>query len=153
MILKVYRPEDVGSENYVRCGFRDCYQCCIETEMILTKEDVAKIEKNTNRKREDFLLPTEQTDGFMQLKNVESKIGRKCFFLSDKGKCTIYKFAPNGCKLYPLILNLETDEVMIDIDCREREWFNDQKYLQDQVVSVRILVNNLLLENEEIEEL
>lgn len=149
----MYRPEDVGSENYVRCGFRDCYQCCIETEMILTKEDVAKIEKNTNRKREDFLLPTEQTDGFMQLKNVESKIGRKCFFLSDKGKCTIYKFAPNGCKLYPLILNLETDEVMIDIDCREREWFNDQKYLQDQVVSVRILVNNLLLENEEIEEL
>lgn len=149
----MYRPEDVGSENYVRCGFRDCYQCCFETEMILTKEDVAKIEKNTNRKREDFLLPTEQTDGFMQLKNVESKIGRKCFFLSDKGKCTIYKFAPNGCKLYPLILNLETDEVMIDIDCREREWFNDQKYLQDQVVSVRILVNNLLLENEEIEEL
>ncbi len=149
----MHRPDDIGSEKYVRCGFRDCYKCCLETEMILTKEDVARIEKNTNFNREDFLLPTEQTDGFMQLKNVESPIGRKCFFLSDKGKCTIYESAPSGCKLYPLILNLETDEVMIDIDCRERAWFNDQTYMHEQVVSVRILVNSLLLENDEMEDL
>lgn len=150
----MYRPEDIGDENAVRCGFRDCHQCCLETEMILTDAEVEKIEKNTGKPREEFLLKPEDADGFLQLRNVESDLGKKCFFLTDKGKCSIYKFAPQGCRMYPLILNLETDETMIDIDCRERPWFAKQKYLQGQIITVKQLVSTLLLENEyRVEEL
>ena len=144
----MYRPEDIGDENKVRCGFRDCHQCCLETEMILTDTEVDIIEQKSGISRGEFLLKPEDTDGFLQLRNVDSVLGRKCYFLSDKGKCTIYKFAPQGCRMYPLILNLETDETMIDVDCRERPWFAEQNYMQGQIISIKQLVNTLLLENE-----
>ena len=142
-------PDNIGSENQVRCGFRDCFQCCVETEMLLTVEDIERIEKG-GYKREDFTLPIQTTDGFYQLRNIEGPLGTTCFFLDPKGKCTIYQIAPKGCKLYPLILNLETNEVMIDYDCREQDWFRKQTFLELQVLSVHSLVNTLLLENEDV---
>lgn len=141
-------PKDIGDANYVRCRFRDCHVCCLETEMILTEEEVTRIEENTEYKREQFLLPIKDVDGFLQLRNIESPIGMKCFFLSDKGKCTIREFAPSGCYLYPLILNVETNDAIIDVDCREYEWFKEQTYLEEQVISITQLVTTLLFENE-----
>ncbi len=143
------RPESIGNENWVRCGFRDCHQCCLETEMILTQKDLARIE-SAGHKRDDFLLPVDKTDNFFQLKNVDSPLGKKCYFLDLQGNCSIYDIAPNGCKLYPLIKNLDTNEVMIDFDCREKEWFKSKEYLQSQIISVHDLVGTLLLENGEI---
>lgn len=142
-------PGDIGNENYIRCGFGDCYHCCLETEMLLTQEDLDRIKK-LGYNVEEFTLHTKMTDGFYQLKNVESIPGMICFFLSDNGKCTIYENRPHGCRLYPLILNLETNETMIDFDCREQKWFRKQTFLENQVISVHALVNTLLLENEEI---
>ncbi|MHA2252206.1 MAG: YkgJ family cysteine cluster protein [Candidatus Kariarchaeaceae archaeon] len=142
-------PGNIGNENFVRCGFRDCYQCCLDTEMLLSRDDLERIEK-AGHKREDFTLPTDEADGFYQLRNIASPIGNKCYFLSDKGKCSIYPIAPKGCKLYPLILNLETNETMIDYDCREQNWFRKQTFIESQIISVHALVNTLLLENEEI---
>lgn len=143
-------PEDIGDDNYVRCGFKDCYQCCIETEMILTNQDVEQIEQNTLDTREEFLLPLEQSEGFLQLRNIPSPLGMKCYFLSDEGKCTIYEFRPAGCQLYPLILNMDTDEAMIDYDCREQDWFREQVYLPLQVLNIKSLVNTLLLEKRDV---
>ena len=74
------RPESIGNENWTRCGFRDCHQCCLETEMILTQEDLLRIEA-AGHKREDFILPLEESDNFLQLRNVESPLGKKCYFL------------------------------------------------------------------------
>lgn len=143
------RPDSIGTENWVRCGFRDCHQCCLETEMLLTQEDLKRIEA-AGFNRKDFLLPFEETDNFFQLKNVESPLGMKCYFLDLKGNCTIYDIAPLGCKLYPLIKNLDTNEVMVDFDCREKEWFKSKEYLQSQIISVHDLVGTLLIENGEI---
>ncbi len=143
------KPDSIGTENWVRCGFRDCYQCCLETEMILTQEDLERIE-SAGYNREEFLLPMDESDNFFQLKNVESLLGKKCYFLNLKGDCSIYKIAPKGCKLYPLIKNLDTNEVMVDFDCREKEWFKSKEYMQSQIISVHDLVGTLLLESGEI---
>ena len=143
------RPEDIGEGNYVRCGFRDCHQCCLETEMILTKADLERIESQ-GYEREEFCLSPEETDGFWQLRNVSSPLGHKCYFLSNEGECTIYDFRPEGCSLYPLILNLNTNEEMIDEDCREKDWFRKQTYYQSQIISINSLVSTLLLENENV---
>lgn len=142
------RPEYLGTGKYVRCGFRDCHKCCLETEMLLTQEDLERIESH-GHKREEFCLPPEKADGFWQLRNIESPIGKKCYFLEDNGRCGIYEYRPDGCKLYPLILNLETNEEMIDEDCREKEWFRQQTYHKSQIIGINALVNTLLLENQD----
>jgi len=141
------RPEDIGEGNYVRCGFRDCHYCCLETEMILTQEDLERIE-NLGYDRNDFCLQPNEADGFWQLQNVSSPLGDKCYFLSDEGECTIYNDRPEGCRLYPLILNLDTNEEMIDEECRENDWFRKQTYHKSQIISINSLVSTLLLENE-----
>ncbi len=147
----MFDPTYIGDNNWVRCGFRDCFYCCLNTEMLLTEEDVKRIETYTDYKRSEFLLPLEETRGFYQLRNVPSPIGRKCFFLTNKGKCSIYKFAPEGCKLYPLVMNLDTKEVMVDYECREYDWFREQTYKPEQVEHVFKLVKTLIDENEEFE--
>ncbi len=147
-MIYMIRPDDIGNENYVRCGFRDCHQCCKETEMLLTLEDVKNIE-SLGHKSKEFTLHLNETDGFYQLKNIESDLGNICYFLGDDGKCSIYDNRPHGCKLYPLILNLETNEVMIDFDCREQVWFREQQFHESQVISIHSLVKKLILENEE----
>jgi len=119
----------------------------METEMILTQADLERIE-NLGYDRRQFCLPPEEADGFWQLRNENSPLGMKCFFLSDEGECTIYEDRPEGCRIYPLILNLDTSEEMIDEDCREKEWFREQTYHRSQIISINSLVNTLMLENE-----
>ncbi len=126
----------------VKCGFRDCHKCCLETEMLLTTEDLERIESH-GYKREEFCLDPKKANGFWQLRNIDGK----CFFLDEKGRCKIYQIRPLGCRLYPLILTLDTNEVIVDEDCREQEWFKKQTYTKSQVISVHSLVSTLLLEN------
>jgi uncharacterized protein len=128
----------------VPCNFKDCSKCCYETEMMLTHEDLDRIEA-AGYDRKEFILGGRPTkEGFWQLKNVDGK----CFFLSPGGKCTIYKIRPRGCRLYPLIKTLDTNEIVIDDDCREQEWFENQYYQQEQVDDVHQLVSTLLVEAE-----
>lgn len=142
---------DMGTDNWVRCNFQGCYHCCLETEMILTEADIISIEKLGYFKN-SFLIPLTGSDGYYQLKNIESKIGIKCYFLTDKGKCKLYRgnndSRPQGCRIYPLIIDLNENSIVIDIDCRETEWFKEQKYLKSQTKSVTTLVGTLLDENE-----
>jgi Fe-S-cluster containining protein len=57
-------------------------------------------------------------EGVPQLLNVHGH----CVFLRD-GRCAVYEHRPEGCRLYPLILDLETDEVVRDDFCPWREEF------------------------------
>jgi len=144
----LFNPLDIGEdENFVRCRFLDCFVCCKETEMLLTQNDVKNIEQH-GFKSDEFLLSKDDSDGFLQLKNKDSKLGTVCFFLNDNGKCGIYEYRPEGCRLYPLIINLDTNEEMIDEDCREKIWFTKQKYSKNQVTQINNLVIQLFLEND-----
>lgn len=90
--------------NCKRNGY--CGKCCYETEMPLTREDLNRI-KSLGFKPEDFSVVVE---GVRRLRNV----GGKCFFLKNN-ECTIYEFRPEGCRIYPLVLNDEGEVVVDDL--------------------------------------
>lgn len=87
-----------------------CGKCCIETEMPLTKEDIARIEALGYSKR-DFAV----RDGkIIRLRNVNGK----CFFLDSHNRCRIYEHRPEGCRLYPAVFDGE--DVIADSVCPRR---------------------------------
>ena len=112
--------------------------------MILTDEDLTRIEKAGNL-RKDFCLPRSEADGFWQLKNIDSR----CFFLNKEGQCTIYSIRPYGCRVYPLVYEPSDNDILIDEDCREVVWFSKQEYEEEQVDFVREIGKTLIKEAEE----
>ena len=86
-----------------------CGLCCFQTEMPLSEEDIRRLEKLGYRK-EDFSI---LVDGIRRLRNVSGR----CFFLSSDNRCVIYSGRPEGCRLYPAVLNPETMEVEVDDTC------------------------------------
>ena len=89
------------------CRIHGCHACCLDTEMPLTDEDIERIEALGFR---DFYI---EKDGFRVLKNI----GRRCFFLSEDGRCRIYRDRPEGCRYYPFVLDIDTDKIVRDSDC------------------------------------
>ncbi len=86
----------------------NCHKCCEETEMQLSKHDIRRIEK-LGYKVDEF---SEIKDGVRVLKNVNGK----CFFLRN-GKCSIYEFRPFGCKLYPIVWDVERKRAVVHDFC------------------------------------
>ena len=76
--------------------------------MILSNNDIEKIQKIGYTK--NFFV--RKKDGWMKLKN---KNGR-CVFHNGK-ICIIYNQRPEGCRLYPLIFNIELKSAVIDNFC------------------------------------
>ena len=129
------------NEIQVFCGFKDCSKCCHETEMLLSSHDLKRLQI-AGYNPDEFCLKPEEADGFWQLKNVDGK----CYFLSKTGKCTVYDIRPEGCRLYPFVMVLETDEIIIDADCREEKWFWKQEYARQQEKAIRSLASTIILE-------
>ena len=129
--------------SHVRCPFNDCYECCLDTKMLLTNSDIQRIE-NLGYNKNEFCLNPNETDGFWQLKNIEGR----CYFLSKNGKCTIYEHRPIGCKVYPLVFELSEEDVIIDEDCREPNWFASQVYEDQQINLVKKTAETLLKEQQ-----
>ncbi|MHA1686019.1 MAG: YkgJ family cysteine cluster protein [Candidatus Heimdallarchaeaceae archaeon] len=102
----------------VKCKFAasgNCSKCCYETEMPLTQDDVARI-VSLGYDIKDF---ARKLNGLFVLKNINGH----CFFLKNN-KCSIYNFRPLGCKLYPLVYDVNNNTVKIDPDCPHNEEFN-----------------------------
>lgn len=81
--------------------------------MTLTEADVARLEGVGHR---GFTRVT--VAGDLQLRNA----GGRCVFLVD-GRCVVYHERPEGCRLYPFVLDLETDRVVRDDHCPWSEEF------------------------------
>lgn len=90
------------------CLRHNCVACCIETEMPLTDEDLKRLEK-LGFKRADFTI---EVDGETRLKNM----AKQCFFLKD-GRCSIYEARPEGCRIYPLVYDIDTHKFVFDYVC------------------------------------
>jgi len=122
---------------------KDCGKCCIETEMLLSSNDIALIKKNNPKhlKIANFVRKTE--DGFNQLKNVK---GYCVFFDSAAKLCTIYEVRPQGCRFYPLIYDSDKGHCTLDQDCPRPEVFYPNKNYQMQTCKkiVRFLENQVL---------
>jgi Fe-S-cluster containining protein len=90
------------------CIRHDCIACCIETEMPLTEDDLKRIEK-LGFARVDFTLKAE---GETRLKNK----AKHCFFLED-ARCKIYENRPEGCRIYPLVYDVDSHKFVYDTVC------------------------------------
>ena len=95
----------------MRCS--NCGICCTETEMLLSKKDIARLEKRGYKSCE-FSRIDEQ--GYAELKNNEGY----CVFYDLKNRCCrVYDDRPQGCRVYPVILDEDVGIVLDTIcDCR-----------------------------------
>ncbi len=91
----------------MRC--KNCGVCCVETEMLLSSEDIKRLEKKGHSK-EYFLRINE--DGYALLKNHN---GHCVFYNLSARKCSIYEDKPEGCSVYPVIFDEEKGIIIDDI--------------------------------------
>lgn len=89
------------------CRLHDCHFCCIDSKMTLTEADVSVLE---SAGYSDFVRLNSRGD--LELKN---RCGR-CVFLTEGG-CGVYELRPEGCRLFPLILDMPSNRVVRDEYC------------------------------------
>ncbi len=99
-----------GSES--PCSKNSCRACCFDTRMPLTQSDIARLERVTGKDRDAFSIVDDQEEGPRRLKNQNGQ----CVFLEADG-CGVYDDRPSGCRLYPLVLDPETGQGVLDDDC------------------------------------
>jgi Fe-S-cluster containining protein len=116
--------EGVQLSNGSPCLSHGCVACCIETEMPLTEDDLKRIEK-LGFKRIDF---TVESEGETRLKNS----GKMCYFLED-GKCMIYENRPEGCRIYPLVYDVDSHKFIYDPVCLHCTEFKATRIDKDQL--------------------
>jgi uncharacterized protein len=95
----------------MRCS--NCGVCCTETEMLLSKKDIASLEKK-GFSQNQFVNFDNQ--GYAVLKNREGY----CVFYDLKNRqCSVYADRPAGCRVYPVIVDEEIGIILDDI-CQSR---------------------------------
>jgi len=106
------------------CLRHSCVACCIETEMPLTEDDLKRIEK-LGFKRSDFTI---EAEGETRLKNK----AKKCFFLEDN-RCKIYESRPEGCRIYPLVYDVDSHRFVYDPVCPHSTEFKGTREDKDRL--------------------
>ena len=102
----------------------NCGKCCLDTEMILSRQDIESIKNSysDNLRKQDFVFKNE--DERFQLNNIDGH----CVFLDySTKKCKIYEFRPQGCKFYPLIYDIDKKKCLLDDDCPRKDQFYNTK--------------------------
>ena len=96
----------------MRCS--NCGVCCTETEMLLSKRDIKRLEK-TGFGQNLFVVLDKH--GYAQLRNREGY----CFFYDRLNhQCSVYVQRPSGCRVYPVILD-EDKGIILDGICESRK--------------------------------
>lgn len=107
------------------CLTTKCYRCCMNTNMLLSHHDVKTIE-GLGYPKDFFLI---QKNGWLQLKNNQ---GRCVFHTTEQ--CCIYDHRPEGCKLYPIVYQNDTSQIMLDNDCPQRHQFELTETAKQQLI-------------------
>ena len=95
------------------CLQNGCVKCCLNTEMMLSNSDIKRIERLGFT---DFVVA--KGNGVRQLKNLM----RRCVFHNGQ-RCTIYRYRPEGCRLYPAIFDLDKSKTVLDRHCPHHREF------------------------------
>lgn len=91
----------------------NCGVCCTETEMLLSKKDIKRLEKKGFSQKQ-FVNFDKQ--GYAVLKNREGY----CVFYDRKNRlCSVYAIRPAGCRVYPVIVD-EDIGIILDEICQSR---------------------------------
>jgi Fe-S-cluster containining protein len=115
--------------------------CCLDTQMLLSKDDVNLILKNypDKLKKEDFIF---EINRYFQLKNIN---GHCVFFDSYTEMCKIYKYRPQGCRFYPLIYDKDKETCIFDEDCpRNHLFYNSSTIFEKTCKKIKEFVRNQL---------
>ena len=99
----------------LRCGV-----CCRETEMLLSTEDIERLERKGYSK--EFFVRFD-SEGYAKLRNLQ---GHCVFYDAEKQRCKVYTDRPLGCRLYPVIYD-ETKGIVVDNICPTRDNWNEKK--------------------------
>ena len=102
----------------MRCS--QCGICCTETEMLLSKKDIERLE-SIGYSRAHFAKY--DTQGYLQLKNHD---GYCVFYDVRNRRCEVYADRPSGCRVYPVILD-EGKGIILDSICQSRETISEQE--------------------------
>jgi Fe-S-cluster containining protein len=102
----------------MRCSH--CGICCTETEMLLSREDIKRLEKKGYNKK--FFLRYDKA-GYAKLKN---RSGYCVFYNLEKHQCNIYFDKPSGCNVYPVILD-DDSGIIIDDICEAKETIDPEE--------------------------
>jgi Fe-S-cluster containining protein len=99
--------------------------------MTLTEADVARLESLGYRG-----FYRENRAGDLQLLNARGR----CVFLED-GRCVVHDHQPEGCELYPLILDADADRVVRHDFCPHADEFeikpDAERQLRESVATER----------------
>lgn len=112
----------------MECG--KCGKCCLETEMLLSEQDIKCLMK-IGYELEDF---SRLDKGYRILRNQS---GHCVFFNKKTKKCKVYEFRPMGCRLYPIIYD-EINGVIVDKLCpSNKKWTKNRiKSFGTEVISL-----------------
>ncbi|WP_457550278.1 YkgJ family cysteine cluster protein, partial [Archaeoglobus sp.] len=44
-----------------------------------------------------------------------------CYFLDESNRCRIYEHRPIGCRIYPVVLDVETGKAVVDDLCPKKD--------------------------------
>jgi Fe-S-cluster containining protein len=98
----------------------NCGVCCTETEMLLSKKDIKRLEeRGYTHKR--FVRYDKQ--GYATLKNLD---GYCVFYDRVNCRCSEYPNRPSGCRVYPVIVD-EDAGIILDTICESRRTISDQE--------------------------
>jgi Fe-S-cluster containining protein len=114
------------------CIIHRCVQCCLETQMLLSPDDVRRIER-LGYELADFAV---QVEAGWSLKNVSGR----CVFLGEES-CRIYPNRPEGCRIYPLLYDETSGRAILDHLCPYTREFRvmkgDLKTLKNLLVRLK----------------
>ena len=92
----------------LRCGV-----CCQETEMLLSAEDITRLEKKGYNR--NFFVHFD-SEGYATLRNHH---GHCVFYAPEKKRCKVRSNRPAGCRIYPIIYD-EDKGITVDAICPNR---------------------------------
>ena len=102
----------------MRCS--NCGVCCTETEMLLSIKDINRLEALGYSVKE-FAIFDKQ--GYVTLRNRD---GYCVFYDLAKHRCNIYTARPSGCRVYPVIVDVESG-IILDSICECRGSITEQE--------------------------
>jgi Fe-S-cluster containining protein len=102
----------------MRCSH--CGVCCTETEMLLSKKDIKRLE---DRGFAENQFVQYDKRGYAQLKNRDGY----CVFYDRKNlQCSVYLSRPSGCRVYPVIFD-EDNGVVLDSICQSKNTITQEE--------------------------
>lgn len=110
----------------------NCGVCCTETEMLLSKKDIKRLEKKGYS--QNYFVQIDN-QGYAQLKNRD---GYCIFYDLKKRQCSVYRDRPSGCMVYPVILDEESG-IILDSICQAHESISEREKSLKGVKVVKLL--------------